>query len=78
MISIKNVIGMEVIDQKGQKVGKVKNIDCDDELTKVTTLNISLDKGLFSNDEKKVGFNDIKGITDYVLLDIEISLDEED
>jgi len=77
MISIKNVIGMEVIDQRGQKVGKVKNIDCDEGLSRVTTLNISLDKGLFSHDEKEVGFKDIKGITDIVLLNIEINLNEE-
>ena len=78
MISIKNVIGMEVIDQKGQKVGKVKNIDCDEELSKITTLNVSLDKGVFSHGEKKIGFKDIKGITDFVLLDIEMSANKGD
>ena len=77
MISLKNVIGMEAIDQKGQKVGKVKNINCNEELSRITTLNISFDKGLLSHDEKEIGFKDIKGITDFVLLNIEINLDKE-
>ncbi|RBQ22425.1 hypothetical protein ALNOE001_21830 [Candidatus Methanobinarius endosymbioticus] len=62
---------MSVIDRDGQEVGKVDEIK-----GLIKTITINLDKGLFSRDKKTLIYAEIRNITDNVLLDIKIDLDD--
>ena len=68
--------GITVLDKNVKEVGKVEDVDIDIETGSVTTLVVSLQKGLLSNDSIEVDFDKIDTIGDYILLNTEIS--EED
>ena len=72
----KQFFGITVLDKKVKVVGKVEDVDIDIETGSVTTLVVSLQKGLLSNDSIEVDFDKIDTIGDYILLNTEIS--EED
>ncbi|WP_407414403.1 PRC-barrel domain-containing protein [Methanobrevibacter sp.] len=73
----KQFFGITVLDKNVKAVGKVEDIDIDTETGDVTSLIISLNKGLFSNDAIEVEFENIDTIGDYILLDTEIVKEEE-
>ena len=72
----KQFFGITVLDKNVKEVGKVEDVDIDIETGSVTTLVISLQKGILSNDSIEVEFDKIGTIGDYILLNTEIS--EED
>ncbi len=74
----KQFFGITVLDKNVKAVGKVEDIDIDTETGDVTSLIISLNKGLFSNDAIEVEFESIDTIGDYILLDTEIVKEEEE
>ena len=73
----KQFFGITVLDKKVKEVGKVEDVDIDTETGSVTTLVISLQKGLLSNDSIEVDFDKIDTIGEYILLNTEISKEEE-
>ena len=73
----KQFFGITVLDKKVNEVGKVEDVDIDIETGSVTTLVISLQKGILSNDSIEVEFDKIGTIGDYILLNTEISKEEE-
>ena len=73
----KQFFGITVLDKNVREVGKIEDIDIDTETGSVTTLIISLKKGLFSNDSIEVDFDKISTIGDYILLNTEIATKEE-
>lgn len=73
----KQFFGITVLDKNVKSVGKVEDIDIDTETGAVTTLVISLNKGILSNDSIEVEFDKIQTIGDYILLNSEISTEEE-
>ena len=60
----KQFFGITVLDKKVKEVGKVEDVDIDTETGSVTTLVISLQKGLLSNDSIEVDFDKIDTIGD--------------
>ena len=73
----KQFFGITVLDKNVREVGKVEDIDIDVETGAVSTLIISLKKGIFSNDSIEVDFDKINTIGDYILLNTEIAAEEE-
>ncbi|WP_407378816.1 PRC-barrel domain-containing protein [Methanobrevibacter sp.] len=74
----KQLFGITVLDKKVKAVGKVDDVDIDVETGKVTTLVISLQKGILSNDSIEVDFDSIETIGDYILLNTEIEEEVEE
>ena len=72
----KELFGITVLDKNVRSVGKIEDLDIDTETGAVTTLIISLNKGIFSNDAIEVAFDKIQTIGDYILLSSEIEAEE--
>ena len=68
---------ISVLDKKVNEVGKVEDVDIDTETGNITTLIVSLQKGILSNDLIEVGYDKIATIGDCILLNTEISKEEE-
>ena len=51
----KQFFGITVLDKKVNEVGKVEDVDIDTETGNITTLIVSLQKGILSNDLIEVG-----------------------
>lgn len=74
----KELFGTTVLDKNVKEVGKIDDIDIDTETGAVTTLIVSLQKGILSNDIIEIDFDKIATIGDYVLLSTVISTEEEE
>jgi len=74
----KQLFGITVLDKKVKTVGKVNDVDIDVESGKVTSLIISLQKGILSNDFVEVDFEAIETLGDYILLNTEIEEEAEE
>ncbi|MCR5027088.1 MAG: PRC-barrel domain-containing protein [Methanobrevibacter sp.] len=72
----KKFFGITVLDKNVKEVGKIDDVEIDTETGKVITLIVSLKKGILSNDEIEVNFEDIATIGDYILLSTEIDKEE--
>lgn len=72
----KKFFGITVLDKNVKEVGKVDDVEIDTETGKVVSLIVSLKKGILSNDEIEVDFENIATIGDYILLDTEIETEE--
>ena len=72
----KELFGITVLDKNVRSVGKIEDLDIDTETGAVTTLIISLNKGIFSNDAIEVAFDKIQTIGHYILLSSEIEAEE--
>jgi sporulation protein YlmC with PRC-barrel domain len=77
-MKIKEFIGSTVLDKKANVVGKVENVDFDTETGKIETLTLTLQKNIFSKDELEINFEDIETIGAYVILNKEITREEEE
>lgn len=73
----KQFFGITVLDKKVNEVGKVEDVDIDTETGNITTLIVSLQKGILSNDLIEVEYDKIATIGDCILLNTEISKEEE-
>ena len=73
----KELFGTTVLDKNVKEVGKIDDVDIDTETGAVTTLIVSLQKGILSNDIIEIDFDKIATIGDYVLLSTVISTEEE-
>ncbi len=73
----KQFFGITVLDKKVNEVGKVEDVDIDTETGNITTLIVSLQKGILSNDLIEGGYDKIATIGDCILLNTEISKEEE-
>ena len=71
---IKNLLGMQVLDIDAKNIGKVDDVDFDEQSGQIKKLAVSLKKNILSNDEVLVRFDDIKSIGDYVLLKTNLDL----
>ena len=74
----KQFFGITVLDKNVREVGKIEDVDIDIDTGSVKSLIISLNKGLFSNDSIEVSFDSIATIGDYILLNTEIAVKEEE
>ncbi|MDL2271033.1 PRC-barrel domain-containing protein [Methanobrevibacter sp. OttesenSCG-928-I08] len=74
-MDIKNLLKMSVIDTAGQSVGKVENIEFNEDDGVITDIIVKLDNGLFSRDTEKINFDKVETIKDVVLLNTDIDLD---
>ena len=72
----KKFFGITVLDKNVREVGKIDDVEIDTETGKVITLIVSLKKGILSNDEIEVDFENIATIGDYILLDTEINIED--
>lgn len=73
---IKDLLGMQVLDIDAKDLGKVEDVDFNEESGQIDKIAVSLKKNILSNDEVLVHFDNIKSIGDYVLL--RITIDKED
>jgi sporulation protein YlmC with PRC-barrel domain len=74
----KQFFGITVLDKNVNEVGKIEDVEIDTESGKVTTIIISLKKGILSNDSIEVDFDKIATIGDYILLSEVISKDDDE
>ncbi|MBR6023639.1 MAG: PRC-barrel domain-containing protein [Methanobrevibacter sp.] len=74
----KQFFGITVLDKNVNEVGKIEDVEIDTETGAVTTIIISLKKGILSNDSIEVDFDKIETIGDYILLNTEISKDDDE
>lgn len=75
-MKIKNILGMKVLDNNANEVGKINDVEFDVETGKISELTISLKKNLLDkNNDINVKYENVKSIGDYLLLDIEIDID---
>ena len=74
----KQFFGITVLDSKVREVGRIEDVDIDIETGNVTSLVVSLKKGILSNDYIEVDFSSIATIGDYVLLNTEIEKEAEE
>ncbi|MDR2830981.1 MAG: PRC-barrel domain-containing protein [Methanobrevibacter sp.] len=72
---IKNLLGMNVVDTNAKVVGKIEDLDFDQDIGKIQSLIISHKNNIISNKEITVSYSDIENLGDYVLLNIAIDLD---
>ncbi len=77
IMKIKEFIGSTVLDKNANVVGKVENVDFNTETGKIETINLTLQKNIFSKDELEISFDDIATIGAYVILNKEIEKEEE-
>ena len=76
-MQIKEFIGSTVLDKNANVVGKVENVDFDTETGKIEKITLTLQKNLFSKDELEIAFEDIATIGAYIILNKEITKEEE-
>ena len=76
-MKIKEFLGSTVLDKNAYEVGKVANVDFDKETGKIETVTLTLQKNIFSKDELEINFDDIETIGAYVILNKEITREEE-
>ena len=69
---IKDLLGMQVLDIDAKDIGKVDDVDFDENSGQINKIAVSLKKNILSHDEVLVHFENIKSIGDYVLLKINI------
>ncbi len=65
----KELFGTTVLDKKVNEIGRIEDIEVEIEKGGITSIIVSLNKGLFSNDVIEIDFDSILTIGDYVLLD---------
>lgn len=76
-MQIREFIGSTVLDKNANVVGKVENVDFDTETGKIETITLTLQKNIFSKDELEISFEDIATIGAYIILNKEITKEEE-
>jgi sporulation protein YlmC with PRC-barrel domain len=76
-MQIKEFIGSTVLDKNANVVGKVDNVDFDTETGKIETITLTLQKNIFSKDALEISFEDIATIGAYIILNKEITKEEE-
>lgn len=69
---MKDLLGMQVLDIDAKDIGKVDDVDFNEESGQIDKIAVSLKKNILSHDEVLVHFENIKSIGDYVLLRINI------
>ncbi len=70
---IKSLLGMKVLDTNANEVGKLNDVEFNEETGKIEIIFVSLKKNILDkNNDVQVQFENIKCIGDYVLLDIDI------
>ena len=70
---IKSLLCMKVLDTNANEVGKLNDVEFNEETGKIEIIFVSLKKNILDkNNDVQVQFENIKCIGDYVLLDIDI------
>lgn len=77
-MKIKEFLGSTVLDKNAFEVGKVDNIDFNQENGQIEKVTLTLQKNIFSKDEIEIDFDDIATIGAYVILNKEIPKEEEE
>ena len=72
-MKIKQLLGMMALDANANEVGKIDDVEFDQEEGQIQALTIVLKKNFISSNKIEVAFEDIKSIGDYVLLNKEIN-----
>ncbi|KZX17658.1 PRC-barrel domain protein [Methanobrevibacter cuticularis] len=68
-MKLKDLIGMDIIDEAGNTVGNVSNIDINENTGSIKGIDVGKRKGILSHNEKLITFNQINQISDKILLD---------
>ena len=77
-MKIKNFLGMKVLDTNANEVGKINDVDFDTESGKISEISISLKKNILDkNNDVVVKYDNVKSIGDYVLLNINVDIAED-
>lgn len=76
-MKIKEFIGSTVLDKNANVVGKIDNVDFNTETGKIENITLTLQLNIFSRDELEISFEDIATIGAYVILNKEITQEEE-
>ena len=71
-MKIKQLLGMLVLDDNANEIGKIIDADFEPETGAITKIVVSLKKNFLTSDQLDVEYNDVKSIGDYVLLKITI------
>lgn len=71
-MKIKQLLGMLVLDDNANEIGKIIDADFEPETGAITKIVVSLKKNFLTSDQLDVEYGDVKSIGDYVLLKITI------
>lgn len=70
---IKSLLGMKVVDTNANEIGKINDVEFNEETGNIEIIFVSLKKNILDkNNDVQVKFENIKCIGDYVLLNIDI------
>ncbi len=72
-MKVKQLLGMMALDANASEIGKIDDVEFDQEEGQIQALTIVLKKNFISSNKIEVAFEDIKSIGDYVLLNKEIN-----
>jgi sporulation protein YlmC with PRC-barrel domain len=67
-MNIKQVLGMQVLDNEANLIGKVSDFEFEEISGQITHLIVSQKAGLLAHNELAISFEDIDSIGDYILL----------
>ena len=74
----KEIFGTTVLDKNANEIGKIVDLEFDDETGKISNLTVSLKKNILDNaNDLDIKYEDIATIGQYIILSTEISADEE-
>ncbi len=74
----KKLFGATVLDKRVKEIGRIEDIEVEIESGSISSIVVSLKKGLFSNDVIEIDFDNIATVGDYVLLNTEIGTEKEE
>ena len=75
----KQIFRTTVLDKNANEVGKVSDLEFDDETGKISTLTVSLRKNILENgNEIEIKYDDIATIGQYIILSIEFDAADEE
>ena len=77
-MKIREFLGSTVLDKNANVVGKVENVDFNNESGQIETIILTLQKNIFSKDELEISFEDVATIGAYVILNKEIAKEVEE
>ncbi len=77
-MKIREFLGSTVLDKNANVVGKVENVEFNNESGQIETIILTLQKNIFSKDELEISFEDVATIGAYVILNKEIAKEVEE
>ncbi len=67
-MNLKKFLGMLALDINANEIGKIRDVEFDQETGQITKIIVASKKNIMSSDDVALDFSDVKSIGDYVLV----------